>query len=79
VTSASVDDIAASAVLRNNVIVGSVNANKKHWYKAGQVLARADRSWLAKLITRIEKPENFKNALPRKQDDIKVVIQFSKI
>jgi threonine dehydrogenase-like Zn-dependent dehydrogenase len=79
VTSASVADIAAAAVLRNNVIVGSVNANKRHWYRAGQVLARADRSWLAKLITRIEKPENFMNALQRKPDDIKVVIQFSEV
>jgi threonine dehydrogenase-like Zn-dependent dehydrogenase len=78
-TSASLADIAAAAVLRNNVIVGSVNANKRHWYRAGQVLARADRTWLAKLITRIEKPENFIDALRRKPDDIKVVIQFSKI
>ena len=28
-------DVAAAAVLKNNVIVGSVNANKRHWYKAG--------------------------------------------
>ena len=34
-------DVAADVVLRNNVIVGSVNANKRHWYKASQVLARA--------------------------------------
>jgi threonine dehydrogenase-like Zn-dependent dehydrogenase len=75
----SVADVASSAVLRNNVIVGSVNANKRHWYRASQNLARADRKWLAKLITRIEKPENFMNALQRKPDDIKVVIQFSEI
>ena len=31
----SLADIAAAAVLKNNVIVGSVNANKRHWYKAG--------------------------------------------
>jgi threonine dehydrogenase-like Zn-dependent dehydrogenase len=66
-------------VLRNNVIVGSVNANKRHWYKAAQTLANADRSWLAKLITRRERPENFMNALERKPDDIKVVIQFSEV
>ena len=28
-------DVAAAAVLKNNVVVGSVNANKRHWYKAG--------------------------------------------
>ena len=41
-----VADVAAAAVLKNNVVVGSVNANKRHWYKAGEVLARADRQWL---------------------------------
>jgi threonine dehydrogenase-like Zn-dependent dehydrogenase len=72
-------DVATGAVLRNNVVVGSVNANKRHWFKAGEVLARADRKWLAGLITRTEKPENFKRALERERDDIKVVIQFSEI
>jgi glucose 1-dehydrogenase len=79
VRSVPLANMAASAVLRNNVIFGSVNANKRHWYKASQGLAHADRAWLSKLITRIEKPENFMNALERKPDDIKVVIQFSDI
>ena len=70
-------DVAAAAVLKNNVVVGSVNANKRHWYKAGQVLARADRAWLARLVTRREPPENFMRALQRQPDDIKVVIQFA--
>jgi threonine dehydrogenase-like Zn-dependent dehydrogenase len=70
-------DLAASMVLKNNVIVGSVNANKRHWYKAGEHLARAKRDVLERLITRREKPENFRQALERKPDDIKVVIQFS--
>jgi threonine dehydrogenase-like Zn-dependent dehydrogenase len=70
-------DIAAAAVLKNNVVVGSVNANKRHWYKAGQILARADREWLAHLITRSEPPEAFARALQRQPGDIKVVIQFA--
>ena len=70
-------DVAAGVVLRNNVVVGSVNANKRHWYKAGQVLTRADRTWLAALVTRRERPENFPLALQRKADDVKVVIQFA--
>lgn len=72
-------NLAAAAVLRNNVIVGSVNANKRHWYIAAKYLARADRNWLAQLITRKERPENFARALQRGQDDIKVIIQFSDI
>jgi glucose 1-dehydrogenase len=70
-------DIATRAVLGNNVVVGSVNANKWHWYKASQALAQADHDWLARLITRREKPEHFMQALQRQPDDIKVVIQFA--
>ena len=72
-------NVAASAVLRNNVIVGSVNANRRHWYKATQALKRANRNWLKLLITRRERPENFQKALQRQPNDIKVVIQFSEI
>jgi threonine dehydrogenase-like Zn-dependent dehydrogenase len=70
-------DMAAEAVLKNNVVVGSVNANKRHWYKACEALARADRSWLDRLITRRERPENFESALHRRDNDIKVVLQFA--
>lgn len=79
IASRAVADVATAAVLKNNVIVGSVNANKRHWYKAGEVLARADRSWLARLITRRERPENFAKALERRAGDVKVVIQFSEV
>ena len=67
VVARAVGDVAAGVVLKNNVLVGSVNANKRHWYRAGQVLARADRKWLGRLITRREKPENFKAALERNE------------
>jgi threonine dehydrogenase-like Zn-dependent dehydrogenase len=70
-------DVAAEMVLRNNVLVGSVNANKRHWYRAGDALARADRSWLARLVTRRERPEDFVRALERTPEDIKVVVQFA--
>jgi glucose 1-dehydrogenase len=77
VSDLSTADVAAEAVLRNKVVVGSVNANKRHWYKAGVALARADRTWLSQLVTRRERPENFNSALERKPDDIKVVIEFA--
>jgi threonine dehydrogenase-like Zn-dependent dehydrogenase len=70
-------DAASNVVLRNNVVVGSVNANKRHWYRAGQVLARADPAWLARLITRREPAEQFMRALQRQPEDIKVVVQFA--
>jgi threonine dehydrogenase-like Zn-dependent dehydrogenase len=76
-TTGVVADMAAVMVLRNNVIVGSVNANKRHWYKAGEALAKADRAWLGRLLTRRERPEHFARALERGADDIKVVVQFA--
>jgi threonine dehydrogenase-like Zn-dependent dehydrogenase len=72
-------DVASNAVLKNIVLFGSVNANKRHWFKASEALSRADRKWLERLITRRETPENFQKALDRKPDDIKVIIQFSDI
>jgi threonine dehydrogenase-like Zn-dependent dehydrogenase len=72
-------NVATSAVLKNIVIFGSVNANKRHWYKAGEILARSNRDWLSRLITRCERPEDYAKALERKPEDIKVVLQLSEI
>jgi len=72
-------DVTAGLVLRNNIVVGSVNANKRHWYKASRALLRADPIWLARLITRCTKPDQFSEALERRPDDIKTVIQFADI
>jgi threonine dehydrogenase-like Zn-dependent dehydrogenase len=72
-------DTAAALVLRNNVVIGSVNANKRHWYRAGETLARADRSWLSRLVSRREPPERFAQALHREPDDIKVVVEFAQV
>jgi threonine dehydrogenase-like Zn-dependent dehydrogenase len=65
------------AVLKNFVLFGTVNANRRHYYRAAQVLARADRSWLELLVTRRVEPEGFAGALERAPDDIKVVIEFA--
>jgi glucose 1-dehydrogenase len=72
-------NVASSAVLKNNVVIGSVNANKRHWYKAAESLARADRSWLTRLITRRCRPQDFAQALTRHSEDIKVIIQFAEV
>ena len=69
--------LASDIVLKNLVIFGSVNANRRHYYRAAQVLARADRSWLEQLVTRRVHPEAFDQALERAPDDIKVVIEFA--
>lgn len=72
-------NVATSAVLKNNIVFGSVNANKRYWFKAAEALTRADRAWLGHLITRRVRPENFAEALVRNSDDMKVIIQFSEL
>jgi threonine dehydrogenase-like Zn-dependent dehydrogenase len=70
-------DIAKALVLQNNVVLGSVNANRRHFYKAAQALSRADRTWLGRLITRRVPPADIAAALQRGPDDIKVVLDFT--
>jgi len=70
-------NLATDAVLKNLVVFGSVNANRRHYYRGAQVLAKADRSWLTQLITRRVPPEAFDTALSREPDDIKVVLEFA--
>jgi glucose 1-dehydrogenase len=72
-----VTSLASDAVLKNLVLFGSVNANRRHYYRAAQVLARTDRSWLEQLVTRRVGPDVFEQALERAPDDIKVVIEFA--
>ncbi len=74
---ASPTTLLTDAVLKNLVIFGSVNANKRHYYLGARALAKADRSWLEQLITRRVAPEAFAQALERTPDDLKVVIEFA--
>ncbi len=64
-------------VLENSVIFGSVNANRRHYELAEQALLKADRKWLTRLISRHVPVDHFKDALERRPDDIKVVIDFA--
>jgi threonine dehydrogenase-like Zn-dependent dehydrogenase len=61
-------------VLENDVVVGSVNANRRHYEAAAQALARADAAWLGRLITRRVPLEDFSSALAVQPDDVKVVL-----
>lgn len=69
-------DMGKEIVLRNNVVLGSVNANRRHFYKAAEALAAADQTWLGQLISRRVAPGNIADALQRGPDDIKVVVDF---
>lgn len=63
-------------VLENDIVLGSVNANRRHFEAAVQALAEADRGWLEGLITRRVPLERWREALERRPGDIKTVIDF---
>ena len=68
-----------TVVLENQAIFGAVNANNTHYEMAAEALARADKKWLAGLITRRVPLARFKEALDHRADDIKVVIDFDSV
>ena len=63
-------------VLENDVVVGSVNANLRHYAAAADHLAAADVSWLRRLVTSAVPLDDFASALDRPGEDVKVVISL---
>lgn len=64
-------------VLENNVIFGSVNANRAHYEQAVTALSKADRPWLERVVTRRVPIAHWQEALVRQPSDVKTVIVFS--
>lgn len=64
-------------VLNNQVIFGSVNANRAHYEMAAQALVKADKDWLRRLITRRVPLDRWQEALERRPGDIKVIIDIA--
>jgi threonine dehydrogenase-like Zn-dependent dehydrogenase len=65
-----------SMVLENDVVFGSVNANRAHYELAAEALAKADRAWLERLITRRVPLDRWREAYERRPDDVKVILDF---
>jgi threonine dehydrogenase-like Zn-dependent dehydrogenase len=63
-------------VLENDVVFGSVNANRRHYEAGAAALARADRSWLDGLVTRRVPVEDHRAALELRDGDVKTVLSF---
>jgi glucose 1-dehydrogenase len=76
-TAESAAALATEAVLKNLVVFGSVNANRRHYYRAAQALAAADAGWLEQLITRRVSLEDVQAGLQRTPEDIKVVMDIA--
>ena len=64
-------------VLENDVVFGTVNANRRHYELAAQALAQADQGWLERMITRRVPLERFEEGLNARPDDVKVVLDLS--
>jgi glucose 1-dehydrogenase len=64
-------------VLDNDVVFGTVNANRRHYEMAAEALARADKAWLGRVISRRVPLERWAEALQRRREDVKVVIDFT--
>ncbi|MEA2936244.1 MAG: glucose 1-dehydrogenase [Variibacter sp.] len=64
-------------VLQNQVVFGTVNANRTHYAAAAKALAEADAQWLDALISRRVPLARWNEALERRPTDIKVVIDFA--
>ena len=66
-----------SIVLENDLVFGSVNANRRHYVAAARSLAAADRGWLDRLITRRVPLARWPEMLALKSDDVKVVLDLA--
>jgi len=68
--------LSRDAVLRNHVVFGTVNANRRHYEQAVRSLAAAEPDWLRGLISRRVPLEKYPEAFTRQADDVKVVIDL---
>jgi threonine dehydrogenase-like Zn-dependent dehydrogenase len=64
-------------VLGNEAVVGSVNANRRHYEAGAAALAAADRGWLDKVVSRRVPLASWSDALQRQPDDVKVVVEVA--
>jgi glucose 1-dehydrogenase len=63
-------------VLNNSVLFGSVNAGRGHYEQAERALTEADREWLERMVSRWVPLDRWTEALERRPDDVKTVIEI---
>ena len=64
-------------VLHNDLVFGTVNANRRHYQAAAAALLKADQAWLERLVSRRVRLGNWADAMQRRPDDVKTVIDFT--
>jgi threonine dehydrogenase-like Zn-dependent dehydrogenase len=75
--SLDVTELNRTMVLENDLVFGSVNANRRHYEIAARCLAAADPAWLERLITRRVPLARWREAIAPAASDIKAVIDFA--
>jgi glucose 1-dehydrogenase len=63
-------------VLENDAVVGSVNANLRHYQQAADALAAADVGWLEGLLTRRVPLDKYDEAFEPRDDDVKATVDL---
>ena len=64
-------------VLENDVVFGSVNANRRHYEAGAKALAEADQAWLGRIISRSVPIDSWRDAYTRQPTDVKVVLELA--
>jgi glucose 1-dehydrogenase len=64
-------------VLHNELVFGTVNANRRHYQAAAAALLKADQTWLEGLINRRVRLGEWADAMQRRPDDVKTVIDVT--
>jgi threonine dehydrogenase-like Zn-dependent dehydrogenase len=75
--SVDVGELNRLIVLQNDAVFGSVNANRHHYEVALEALDAADPSWLEAMISRRVPLDKWHEALERRPNDVKVVIELA--
>lgn len=73
----NVGELNRGMVLENDVVFGTVNANRRHYRAAADALAKADKAWLARLITRRVPLSRWQEAFEQWPGDVKTVVDFT--
>jgi glucose 1-dehydrogenase len=63
-------------VLENAVVVGTVNANQRHYRDGARALGAADPAWLRRLVGRRVPLARYAEAFTPHDDDVKVVVDL---
>ena len=75
-----VDHLNLETVLKNKVLLGTVNADRANFEAAVRALEEAEQrwpGWLSRLITRRVGLSDYRHALDRSSDEVKVVIDIA--